>query len=122
MAKKTTVDQQGVADDLRKAQVADGGSERSRSKGSGAVDEALEKGRPDRKPAAPGGLANLAAEIPKIRAYAQEVLAELKKVQWPGQKQVRAEVTTVVVTVVILTGAVYGMDRLFSYLSNLIFK
>lgn len=114
MAKKTTVDQEVDGEAERDAE----GAQDSKRKGGG-VDEALDKGKPSRK-AEPS--ASPFDKIGELRDYTQEVLAELKKVQWPGRKQVRAEVITVISTVALMTAYIYGLDHIFSMVSNLMFK
>ena len=114
MAKKTTVDQEVDGEAERDAE----GDQDSKRKGDG-VDEALDKGKPSRK-AEPS--ASPLDKIYELRDYAKEVVAELKKVQWPTRKQVRAETITVLATVALMTAYVYGLDHIFTMLSNLMFK
>ncbi len=48
------------------------------------------------------------------RQFLKEVRLELKKVQWPTRKELVAYTTVVLVTVVVLTTFVFGLDLLFS--------
>lgn len=119
MGKKITVDREVTAH-LPLPPASDGTQQRTKHEG-GAV-ETIEKGKSDRKPESPSTLETWLAEIPKVKVYALEVIAELKKVQWPTRKQVRAEVITVLATVALVTAFVYGLDRIFTVLSNMLFK
>ena len=121
MAKKTTIDED-IAGDRQEADTTDSAQAKGKNKGSDNVEEALGKDKPEKRQPPSAPFANPLAELPKLRTYVQEVLAELKKVQWPTRKQVRAEVITVVSTVFLMTVFVYGMDYGFTVLSNMIFK
>lgn len=121
MAKKTTVDEDR-AGERPEALDADSAQDKGKNKGSGTVEEALGKEKVEKRQEPSPGFSNPLAELPKLRAYIQEVLAELKKVQWPTRKQVRAEVLTVISTVFLMTMFVYSMDYGFTVLSNMIFK
>ena len=48
------------------------------------------------------------------RQFLREVRQELKKVNWPTRKELFAYTVVVLVTVVVLTSLVFGMDLLFS--------
>ena len=121
MAKKTAVDED-LAGERPEAPEAESAQGKDKNKGSGTVEEALSKGKPEKRqePAVPG--AGLLEAIPRLRQYVQEILAELKKVQWPSRKQVRAEVITVISTVALVTMFVFGLDYVFTILSNMVFK
>lgn len=119
MAKKPPVAHQEAA---AERDAPDGQRVQSRDKGNEGVERIIEKERAGKKAEATAALTDLLAEIPKAKVYAGEVVAELKKVQWPTRKQVRAEVVTVIATVMLLTMLVYGLDRVFTIVSNMVFK
>jgi len=48
------------------------------------------------------------------REFLKEVRAELRKVQWPSQRELIGYTGVVVVSVVVLTSYVFGLDLLFS--------
>jgi preprotein translocase subunit SecE len=48
------------------------------------------------------------------RAFLREVRQELRKVQWPTRREVVAYTLVVLVTVVVLTSYVFGLDFLIS--------
>lgn len=48
------------------------------------------------------------------RQFLKEVRQELSKVQWPGRKEMVAYTVVVLVTVVVLTSFVFGLDFLIS--------
>ncbi len=52
----------------------------------------------------------------RIRDYLHEVRVELRKVTWPTQEQMVAFTTVTVVTCVILTAVVFGLDVLMKEL------
>jgi len=48
------------------------------------------------------------------REFLKEVRAELRKVQWPSQRELFGYTAVVIVSVVVLTSYVFGLDLLFS--------
>ncbi|MEX0833659.1 MAG: preprotein translocase subunit SecE [Actinomycetota bacterium] len=48
------------------------------------------------------------------RQFLREVRQELKKVDWPTRKELFAYTIVVLVTVVVMTSLVFGLDYLFS--------
>lgn len=58
----------------------------------------------------------------KVKAFVNEVIAELKKVTWPTRKQVTT--STIVVIIVVILTAIYlnVVDLGFSYLVSLLFR
>ena len=50
----------------------------------------------------------------KAREYLKQVRAELRKVNWPGRREVVGYTIVVLVTVTVLTAFVFGLDLLFS--------
>ena len=59
-------------------------------------------------------------EEPKttLPVYLREVRAEMRKVAWPSWPEVRKYSIVVLVTVVIFTAFVFGLDSLFGVLST----
>jgi preprotein translocase subunit SecE len=49
-----------------------------------------------------------------VREFLKEVRAELRKVQWPSRKELGSYTVVVIVSVVVLTSYVFGLDLLFS--------
>jgi preprotein translocase subunit SecE len=49
-----------------------------------------------------------------VREFLKEVRAELRKVQWPSRKELGSYTVVVVVSVVVLTTYVFGLDLAFS--------
>lgn len=49
-------------------------------------------------------------ERPGVRQFLREVRGELKKVAWPDRRQMLTYTLVVVVTVVVLTSFVFGLD------------
>lgn len=52
-------------------------------------------------------------ERTKPRQFVREVIAELKKVAWPTRQEVFAYSVVVLVSVVIITTLIFGMDFVF---------
>ncbi|WP_425488415.1 preprotein translocase subunit SecE [Nakamurella aerolata] len=50
----------------------------------------------------------------RLRLFFREVVAELRKVLWPNQKQMLTYTTVVIVFVVVMVALVYGLDALFA--------
>lgn len=53
-------------------------------------------------------------ERTKPRQFFKEVVAELKKVAWPTRKEVVAYTIVVLVSVVVITTLIFGMDFVFT--------
>ena len=53
-----------------------------------------------------------------LRQYMQEVRDEMRKVAWPTWAEVRKYSIVVLVTVVVVTAFVFGLDSLFGVLSS----
>ena len=77
----------------------------------GALDE---QGKPTRAPAP----ARRTEERVGPAQYLREVRDEMRKVAWPKWPEVRRFSIIVLVTVVIYTGYVFGLDSLFGVLSG----
>ena len=78
----------------------------------GALDE---QGRPTRAPA-PQATKRKERLTPAI--YLREVRDEMRKVAWPKWPEVRGFSLIVLVTVIIYTAFVFGLDSLFGVLSG----
>jgi preprotein translocase subunit SecE len=53
-------------------------------------------------------------ERTKPRQFVKEVIAELRKVAWPTRQEVIAYSIVVVVSVVVITTIIFGMDYVFT--------
>ena len=49
-----------------------------------------------------------------VREFLKEVRAELRKVQWPSRKELVGYTIVVIVSVIVLTSYVFGLDLFFS--------
>jgi preprotein translocase subunit SecE len=58
----------------------------------------------------------------KFVQYLKEVRSELAKVNWPTRNEVTGATVLVVVTSVIMSLFVYGIDRLLSTIVNFLIK
>ncbi len=48
--------------------------------------------------------------------FLSEVRAELKKVHWPTKKDMLSYTTTVILTVFVIAGIIYGIDSAFGFI------
>ena len=80
----------------------------------GALDE---KGAPDARPA--HGAAEEGAGRPA--QYMREVRDEMRKVAWPKRDEVVRYSIVVIVTVIVYTALVGGLDFLFGFLSGMVY-
>ena len=55
-----------------------------------------------------------------IRNFITDTLAELKKCSWPTQRELFESTILVIVAILIFTAFIYGVDKLFQFLSRLI--
>ena len=79
---------------------------------------ARQEGRRERVAAPParrpsGGPTDRKRRVPP-RQFLKEVRQELKKVNWPTRQELMAYFVVVLVSVVVLTSFVFGLDYLFS--------
>jgi preprotein translocase subunit SecE len=81
----------------------------------GAVDEQGRPTRGTRTATAPKRPDEPKTTFPQ---YLREVRAEMRKVSWPSWDEVRKYSIVVLVTVVIFTAFVFGLDSLFGELSG----
>lgn len=58
----------------------------------------------------------------KIKKYFKGVKSELKKVNWPSKKELKNYTIVVLVTCVIMTIVIWGLDLLFKQMMNFIVK
>lgn len=58
----------------------------------------------------------------KIKNYFKGVRAELKKVNWPSKKELKNYTIVVLVTCLIMTVVIWGLDLLFKQMMNFIVK
>lgn len=65
------------------------------------------------------GLATGCIMNAKSNAFAAEVVAELKKVTWPSQKEIYAATIVVIITLIIMAVILYMFDMLWAYLIKL---
>ena len=76
--------------------------------------------------AAPGGLAGVlgwpARKLAEARAFLLEVRSELKKVTWPGRKEVYSTTLVVIATSIFFGFYLWGLDLVFSRVLSLAFK
>jgi len=76
--------------------------------------------------AAPGGLAGVlgwpARKLAEARAFLLEVRSELKKVTWPGRKEVYSTTLVVIATSIFFSFYLWGLDLVFSRVLSLAFK
>lgn len=74
-----------------------------------AKQEQQKKAGPPKPPGAP-----TKRERTKPRQFFKEVVAELKKVAWPTRQEVVAYTIVVLVSVIVITALIFGMDFLFT--------
>lgn len=65
-------------------------------------------------PKPPGGAGTGKRERTKPRQFFKEVIAELKKVAWPTRQEVVAYTIVVLVSVIVITTLIFGMDYAFT--------
>jgi preprotein translocase subunit SecE len=70
---------------------------------------------PPRPAPAPG------KQRPGVRQYLKEVRAELSRVVWPTRRELLGYAGVVLVTLVVLTAFVFGLDTLFVQLASVVF-
>ena len=80
----------------------------------------------DENKAVPGGVAGVlgwpARKLAEGRAFLQEVRGELKKVTWPGRKEVYSTTLVVIATSIFFGFYLWGLDLVFSRALSLAFK
>ena len=59
--------------------------------------------------------------IGKIKEFANEVVKEMKKVSWPTKDQLKESTIVVIVTTIVITVIVFGIDKVMDILVKLIF-
>jgi preprotein translocase subunit SecE len=58
----------------------------------------------------------------RVRTLAQETIDELSKVTWPTRQETYAATVVVVVTSIIAAVIIFGLDRFWSWFTDLIFR
>jgi preprotein translocase subunit SecE len=58
---------------------------------------------------------------PDIRAWSDEVAAELNKVKWPSKKEVASSTTVVIVASLLATAYLTVLDRLYAFVTNIVY-
>ncbi len=54
----------------------------------------------------------------KVVTYFDETVVELKKVTWPSKDEVRGSTIVVIITSIVLSAFVFGVDRLLAFAVN----
>jgi len=57
----------------------------------------------------------------KIKTYLEEVLAEMRKVNWPKRRELIDNTLITLFATVLLSLFIYGADRVIGYVLNLIY-
>jgi preprotein translocase subunit SecE len=82
--------------------------------------------RADEGKASPVGVAGVLGwpgrKLAEARAFLQEVRGELKKVTWPGRKEVYSTTLVVIATSIFFGFYLWGLDIVFSRALSLAFK
>jgi len=84
--------------------------ERRQKKAEASGDKASRKAAALQSRGQPG--AERKSLFSRLRTYLHEVRQELKKVTWPTRDQMIAFTTVTVITSVVLTGVIFGLDIL----------
>ena len=99
-----------------------------------AEDERVEKAAKAEKPAKGGGAAGgppegvrgaldwLPGKIRELKVFLAEVRGELKKVTWPGRKEVQATTVVVMATTVFFGFYLWGLDLVFNQVLSRVLK
>ena len=90
------------------------------------VEKVEKAARVEEGKAAPGGLAGAlgwpARKLGEARAFLTEVRSELKKVTWPGRKEVYSTTLVVIGTSIFFGFYLWGLDIVFSRALSVVFK
>jgi preprotein translocase subunit SecE len=88
--------------------------------------EKVEKAAKADEGKAPGGLPGIlgwpSRKLAEARAFLQEVRSELKKVTWPGRKEVYSTTLVVIATSIFFGFYLWGLDLVMSRALSLAFK
>ncbi len=60
--------------------------------------------------------------IKKIKNFASDVVAEMKKVSWPTKEQLRESTIVVIIVTIIITAITWLFDTVFTKLISAIFS
>ncbi len=87
------------------------------------VDDDVEGvGAPER-PASHRGSAGAGLSVPgRVAEFGREVRAELRQVAWPNRSEVVNSATIVLIVLVLLVAAIFGLNWLFSHAVNFLLK
>lgn len=77
--------------------------------------KAEQRTTPVEQEAAPPGAGSKKAR-PGVGQYVGEVRSELKRVHWPGRKELVSYTVVVIVAVALMTTYIFGVDQVFSRL------
>ena len=58
----------------------------------------------------------------ELKAFFNDVRAELKKVTWPGKQEVYSTTQVVILTTIFFGFYLYGLDLVFSWAASIILK
>ena len=58
----------------------------------------------------------------KVKQFVNEVNVEMKKVSWPTKDQLRESTVVVIVTTLIITGFVWVIDQIMTFIMKAIFS
>lgn len=58
----------------------------------------------------------------KITSYLNDVVKEMRKVNWPSQKEVMSNTGITLVATVIISAFVYGVDQIISTVLEIIYR
>jgi preprotein translocase SecE subunit len=64
----------------------------------------------------------LAWKNTRVRTLAQETIEELSKVTWPTRQETYAATVVVIVTSIVSAVVIFGLDRFWSWFTDLIFR
>lgn len=70
--------------------------------------------KPPSRPSPKAAAAATKRERTKPRQFVKEVIGELRKVAWPTRQEVVAYSIVVVVSVIVITTIIFGMDYVFT--------
>jgi len=70
----------------------------------------------------PGGLGGIATWPARLKDYFQDLKAEMRRVTWPGKKQVQATTAVVIIAVFLFAAYFFVVDLLFGRLITQVFQ
>lgn len=60
--------------------------------------------------------------IAKIKEFGKDVVVEMKKVSWPTKEQLKESTVVTIATTLIITGIVWVIDQMMTFLLGFIFS